>query len=165
MRNAAEERAARIGELVERMEAIPDSGSRDTARELMEAILELHGAGMERMIEMVLDSGEAGNAAIRRFAGDRLVSGLLALHDLHPDSVEARAGRAIAKMSGSVELMSVFDGVVKVRLNGAACGLRESVEAALAEAVPDAREIVMEEVSAAPAFVPLGSLTAPVAAA
>lgn len=165
MRSAVEERVARIGELVARVEAIPDPEMRQTAQSLMEAILELHGAGLERMIEMVLDSGDAGKAAVRRFTGDALVSGLLALHDLHPDGVEARAGRALAKMSGSAELVSVLDGVVRVRLNVSACGLRESVEAALQEAVPDAGEIVIDEAPVSPAFVPLDALTAPVAAA
>jgi hypothetical protein len=164
MRSAAEERVAQIGGLVARMEAIPDADSRAAAHALMEAILELHGAGLERMLDMVLDSGEAGKAAVRRFAGDSLVSGLLALHDLHPDSTEARAERAIAKMSGSAELVSVFDGVVRVRLTGSACGLRESVEAALQEAVPDAKEIAIEE-AAAPGFVPVASLTTPAAVA
>jgi hypothetical protein len=147
------------------MEAISDSESRQAAKALMESILELHGAGLERVIEMVLDSGDAGKAAIRRFTGDSLVSSLLALHGLHPDSLEARAGRALGRMSGSAELVSTFEEVVVVRLNGTACGLRDSVEAALREAVPDAREIVIQEAPAIPAFVPVESLTAPVAAA
>jgi hypothetical protein len=164
MRSAAEERAAQIGELVAQVEAIADPASREAAQALMAAILELHGAGLERMIEMVLDAGDAGKAALRRFAGDPLVSSLLVLHDLHPDGLEARALRALLRMSGSAELVSVFDDVVTVRLNGTACGLRESVEAALREAVPDAREIRFEEAPEIAAFVPLESLTAPAAA-
>ena len=81
----------------------------------MESILELHGAGMERMMELVAESGQAGDAAIRRFANDILVASLLVLHDLHPDDMETRVRQVLSKQSLHAELAGIFDGVVRVR--------------------------------------------------
>ena len=55
MATADEERARRIEELVRQIEQIPDPESRECAQKAMEAILELHGAGLERMMELVLE--------------------------------------------------------------------------------------------------------------
>jgi hypothetical protein len=158
MAKVDEERVRRIEDLVRRLGDIPDRESRETAHALMEAILELHGAGLERMLEIVFDAGESGKAAIRRFAGDSLVASLLVLHGLHPDDMETRAQQALGKLHGTAELMGVFEGVVRVRLIGNARGLREAVETALGETVPDASEIVIEEGIPASAFVPLAAL-------
>ena len=83
MAMADEARLRRIEELVRRLDEIPNRESRETARALMEAILELHGAGLERMMGIVFEQGDTGKAAIRRFAGDELVGSLLLLHNLH----------------------------------------------------------------------------------
>jgi len=158
MANVDEERVRRIEDLVRRLEGIPDRESRETAQSLMEAILELHGAGFERMMDIVFETGESGKAAIRRFAGDGLIASLLLLHGLHPDDMETRVLHALGKAHGTAELLGVFEGVVRVRLTGSGCGLKESVEAAVREAVPDATEIVIEEGLAQNGFVPLASL-------
>jgi hypothetical protein len=158
MAQADEERVRRIEDLVRRLEEIPDPESRNTAHALMEAILELHGAGLERMMEIVFDTGDSGKAAIRHFAGDGLVASLLVLHGLHPDDMETRVQQALGKMHGNAELMGVFEGIVRVRVTGNGRGLKESVEAAVREAVPDAAEIVIEESAPSGGFVPLSSL-------
>ena len=93
----AEDQVRRIEELVRRVDQIPDPEARATAGELMESILALHGAGMERMMELVAESGQAGDAAIRRFANDSLVASLLVLHGLHPDDLETRVRQVLAK--------------------------------------------------------------------
>lgn len=143
---------------MQRLEAIEDIEGRQTAHALMEAVLELHGAGLERMMNIVYETGEFGEAAIRRLAGDGLVASLLVLHGLHPDDLETRAQQALGKVHGNAELMGVFEGTVRVRLTGAACGLKESVEAALREAVPDAAGIIVEEAAPANGFIPLTAL-------
>ena len=153
-----EDRVRRIEELVRRVEAIPDREHRETAHALMEAILELHGAGLDRMMEIAFESGESGKAMIRRFASDGLLSSLLVLHGLHPDDIETRVLHALGKMHGNAELLGVFEGVVRIRLTGSGCGLRESVETTVREAVPDAAEIVITEGPAVNGFVPLAAL-------
>jgi hypothetical protein len=152
------ERVRRIEDLVRRVENIADAESRQTALSLMEAILELHGAGLERIMEISFDAGESGKAAIRRFAGDSLIASLLVLHGLHPDDLETRVTHALGKARVDAELMGVFDGVVRVRLTGSGCGLKEAVETVLREAVPDAAEVVIEESLPSNGFVPLSSL-------
>ena len=157
MATADEERARRIEELVRQVEQIPDRESRECAQKAMEAILELHGAGLERMMELVLEGGASGEAAMRRFTNDSLVSSLLILHDLHPDDVETRIGETLRKMHAQAELIGVFDGAVRVRLSGEGCGLKESVAAAIRAIAPDVTEVIIEE-RPAQGFVPLGAL-------
>jgi hypothetical protein len=163
MSKAPEERTREIVDLVARVDGISDPEFRGAARSLMTAILELHGAGLERMVEIVLDSGEAGKAAVRRFAGDNLVSSLLVLHDLHPDNIETRVHRALTKLPFHAELVGIFEGAVRVRLTGSGCG-KASLETALREAAPDATDILIEEVALPPGFVPLEALSIPLAA-
>jgi hypothetical protein len=153
-----EERIRRIEDLVRRMEAIPDPASRETAQALMEAILDLHGAAMERMMEIVFDAGESGKGLVRRLAGDSIVASLLVLHGLHPDDIETRVQHALGKMHGSAELLGVFEGCVRVRLTASGCGMRDAVAAAIREAAPDATEILIEESAPSGGFVPLASL-------
>jgi hypothetical protein len=161
MATADEERARRIEELVRQVEQIPDPESRECARKAIEAILELHGAGLERMMELVLEGGTSGEAPGRviaqRFTNDSLVSSLLILHDLHPDDVETRIGETLRKMHAQAELVGVFDGAVRVRLSGEGCGLKESVEAAIRAVAPDVSQVIIEE-RPAQGFVPLTAL-------
>jgi hypothetical protein len=153
-----EDRVRRIEELVRRVELIPDADARQAALELMGAVLDLHGTGLERMMEIVHDAGESGKATIRRLAGDELVSSLLVLHGLHPDDIETRVQHALGKMHGNAVLLGVFEGSVRIRLTGSGCGLKEAVEAAVRDGVPDAAEIVIEESAPAGGFVPLEAL-------
>ena len=124
----------------------------------MESILELHGAGLDRMMEIAAAAGDPGEALIRKFGNDELVAALLVLHDLHPDDLETRVVHALGKWHGTVELIGAFEGVVRVRLSGSGCGMKEAVEAAIREAAPDAMEIVLEESPQAAGFVPLSAL-------
>lgn len=157
MATADEERARRITELVRGVEEIEDRESRERALQLMEAVLELHGAGLERMIAIVAEAGESGDAVIRRFTTDDLVSNLLLLHNLHPDDPETRIREAIRRMHGKAELMGLFEGVARVRLSAEGCGFRESVIALVREAAPEIGEVIVEE-SQVNGFVPLGAI-------
>ncbi len=76
----------------------------------MASILELHGAGLERMMEITSGAGDPVKALIRRFAGDNLVASLLVLHNLHPDDLETRVQHASGKLHGSAELIGEFRG-------------------------------------------------------
>lgn len=149
-----EKQVRRIEELVMRMEAIPDPAAREDALQLVQCILDLHGSGIERMMEIVFESGPSGEALLRRLATDPLVANLLLLHGLHPDNLETRASQALAKFPHASQLVSVLDNVVHVRIAG---GSKESIEAMLRDALPDAAAIVVEE-TVQPGFVPLAAL-------
>jgi hypothetical protein len=162
MAKVDEERIRRIDELVRRIEQISDRDTREAAHQLMESILELHGAGLDRVMEIVSDSGDAGQAIIQHLANDALVSSLLLLHGLHPDDLETRVYRAIARLNGDMsnghaELVGPYEGVVRVRVTGG-CGFRQSVEEAIRETAPDAMEVVIEERAQPNGFVPLAAL-------
>ena len=146
--------AERIEELVGRIRAIRDPECRDIAQRLMESILELHGAGLERIVHM------AGETTTREFARDPLVSSLLILHDLHPDDLSTRVHRALGKWHGAAELVGEFEGVVRVQLSAGGCDVKAAVLAAIQEAAPDAIEIIVEEGSVS-GFIPLEALIMP----
>ncbi len=156
MSKVDEDRVRRIEELVRRIELIPDPDSRESASQLMQAILELHGAGLERMMEIAFEAGSSGEALIRKFTSDNLVASLLVLHNLHPDDLETRVRQTLAKLPGHIELLSVFEDRVRVRVSSG--NTRESVEAALRNALPDAAEIIVEESLHLNGFVPLSML-------
>lgn len=157
-----ERRVRRIEDLVRRLENIADPESREIAEQLMQAVLDLHGAGLEKMMDLTFESGAAGEALIRRFANDSLVSSLLVLHGFHPDDLETRVRQVLAKAPGHVELLSVLDGVVHVRLSSGGCGSaepeEESLKVMLRGSIPDVTEIVVHHTAAMNSFVPLLSL-------
>lgn len=165
MASADEERVRRIEDLVRRMEQLPEGEGRTVAQSLMEAVLELHGAGLERMMDIVWDSGEFGKAAVRKFANDGLVSSLLVLHDLHPDDLETRVQKILSKLesgkaSGKAELIGSFENNIRVRVIGG-CGWKDLVESSIREAAPDAVSITVEEAPTPGGFVSLESLGFP----
>ncbi len=146
-----------IEALVQKVQALPDSYARQTALDLVQAVMDLHAAGLERMMDVLADL-DTGGAAFDAFAADGLVSSLLLLHDLHPLDLETRVTRALDRPG--VELLSTANGVVRVRVKGGP-GLREAVQTALMEAAPDAVDIQVE--GGAPVsggFVPLTALVA-----
>ena len=158
-------------ELIERsvleIEAAADAGLRATAQQLVQAVLELHATGLERLLEVVHGSGELGQDIIDRLGRDALVSKLLLLHSLHPLALEARVTRAVDEVRqtlrsqhGDVELLEIVDGRVRVRVVGNAA-TASTVEAAIMDAAPDVAAIDVDgaaEQAAVVAFVSLDSL-------
>jgi Fe-S cluster biogenesis protein NfuA len=166
---ALQDRIQRIGEIVEQLESATDPHTHAMAKELLESLMALHGAGLERILELAAGEGEAGNSIIRKCAKDELVSSLLVLYGLHPDDLRTRVTRALEKSrskveshGGSAELVSISEeGVVTLRLKvtSTGCGssassLKSMLEAAVQDAAPDAEGIVVEE--SGPGLMPSG---------
>jgi Fe-S cluster biogenesis protein NfuA/nitrite reductase/ring-hydroxylating ferredoxin subunit len=140
-----EQLIARVQELTGRLEDLDDSACRDVAEELVSAVVQMYGAGLERIVEL------AGPENHERMAGDELVAGLLIVHDLHPAPIEQRVADALDTVrpymeshGGDVNLLGVEDGVVKLRLTGSCKSCRAStstlelaVRQALDAAAPD----------------------------
>ena len=143
------QRIQRIEGLIQQIESSADPGTKASVRELVEALLDYHGAGLGRILEL------AGEDATREFARDPLIASMLLLYDFHPDDFETRVRRAVDGLPG-VLLVSVSDGVVRLRSTSAHT-VREAVERALYEVAP---EIVAVEIEGLPAssFVPLEAL-------
>lgn len=158
---ALQKRIQRIGEVVEQLESVADPNSRAMAKELLESLMALHGAALERILELASEVGEAGATLIAKCGRDELVSSVLLLYGLHPVDLHSRVTRALDKLrpyleshAAKAELASVgAEGGVRVRLqlksNG--CGsaaVKSTVEAALQDAAPDAATITIEETGA-----------------
>src|SRR5512145_3173057 len=121
----AREQVARVDALLEDVEGFADPAARDTATELVGALLDLYGEGLERLVARVRDP-----AAL---ADDELVSHLLLLHGIHPVPVEERVRAALAEVrpyldshGGDVELLAIEEGVVRLRMQGSCDGCPSS---------------------------------------
>jgi hypothetical protein len=152
------ETAANIEELAASLAEITDVKGRETAQSLIEAMLELHGNALDRMLRITFDCGSEGQRLIRKFASDPLVAGLLVLHNLHPDPMETRVRTALSKLNVRVESVMVDAGNVRVRLLGATQQLQDQARVAALEAAPDAADIIVEARTSG-GFVPVASLT------
>jgi Fe-S cluster biogenesis protein NfuA/nitrite reductase/ring-hydroxylating ferredoxin subunit len=148
---------ARVQELTGRLEDLEDAACRELAEELTGAVVQMYGAGLERIVELI-DEETRG-----RLAADELVAGLLMIHDLYPVPIEERVLAALETVrpymeshGGNVELLGVEDGIARLRLEGSCKSCRASsstlelaVRQALQEAAPDLLgmdvEGVMEE--------------------
>jgi len=152
--------------------------ARERAEELVRLVVELYGAGLERVLEILYDAGRLDDEVQDRLADDDLVASLLLVHGLHPYGVQDRVEQALAKVrpylgshGGDVELIEVTDeGVVRLRLLGSCDGCASSaltlslaVEGAIEAAAPEVVRIDVEP-GAEPAptgnVIPVESLSA-----
>lgn len=150
----------KIEALVRIIESSADSSIRASAIELMQALMDLNSAGLERMMEITFDSGEKGSELIDSFARDEMVSSLLLLYGLHPLDMESRILQALDKVrpylhshGGDVELLGITEGVVRLALQGSCDGcassamtLKLAIEEAIYEAAPDTIALEVEGV-------------------
>lgn len=169
-----QQRIQRIGGLVQEIESIADPSVRASTKELVQLLMEFHGAGLDRALEITAKTGDPGLRLIDELGRDPLVSSLLVLYGLHPDDLEARVTRALEQIrpkvqrnGGEVELLGIEDGTVRLRLRltGHTCAstgatLQSTVEEAIYEAAPDVVSIVVEglEGKSADGFVSLDKL-------
>jgi hypothetical protein len=162
----------KIEELIGTLDRAADPALRSAAKELVSALMEVHGACLARMLDTLNKSGEAGQHAIRTYVEDPLIRNLLILYELHPVEFDVRVKQALEKFQSSkaaadakVELLSTEGGNIRVRYSSdnkgcGAGGLKASIEAALIDAAPDASGIFVEDASPkiSQAFVPLSAL-------
>jgi hypothetical protein len=136
-----------IERLICQIEESADPGTKAGVRELVQAILEFHGAGLNRIVEL------SGEQQVREFARDEAVAPLFLLYGLHPETLEARVRRAVDKLQG-VDLTSIEDGVVRLKSDVS----REAIEQALYAAAPEIVAVEIETTAASSSFVPLEAL-------
>jgi Fe-S cluster biogenesis protein NfuA len=152
-------RLERVDELIRRLEAGADPSVRTVTQELVATLMELHAAGLDRVLTLLRASPDAG-ATLERLAADELVQSVLLLHGLHPVGIETRVREALEKTrpylrshGGNVELVAVEpDGTVRLRMQGSCHGcpssavtLKLAIEKAIQEAAPDVLAIVLED--------------------
>jgi Fe-S cluster biogenesis protein NfuA len=154
-------RSERVEKLAAKLDQANDPEVRATALELVQSVVELHGAALQRLIDRCIETPD-GERVLNEALQDDLVSSMFLLHSLHPDDLETRVLRGIESVrpylkshGGDCELAGVHDGVVRLRLHGS-CGscpsssltLKNAVEDALYQVAPDIKEIVAENAAA-----------------
>ncbi|HKP13515.1 MAG TPA: NifU family protein [Blastocatellia bacterium] len=153
-----QQRIQKIEALVRKVEGLADAEARANALELFQLVMDLHGAGVERMMNVVYEAGEPGRAIIDKLGQDELAGSLLLLYGLHPLDLETRVMQALDKLrpdlrshGARAELLGVREGVVRLRLEQSAggCGssaqsLRAALEEAIYTAAPDITALEVE---------------------
>ncbi len=175
-----------VGELIERVQAltarleqIADPRARDAAEELVSAVIGLYGHGLERLVEILDEAGDEAAALRQRLVDDEIVASLLLIHDLYPIDLETRVMEALDSVrpymeshGGNVELVSLEDGVARIKLAGSCDGcpasastLELAIKQALDEAAPDLEALIVEgqiEGAQAPQSLAPGAMELPV---
>jgi Fe-S cluster biogenesis protein NfuA/nitrite reductase/ring-hydroxylating ferredoxin subunit len=147
----------RIERLLDEIEGLPDAGAREKALEVVEALLDLYGAGLGRIVTEV--GARRDDELVAALLRDELVSHLLLLHGLHPLPVEKRVVAALEEVrpyleshGGGVELLGIAGEQVRLRLFGSCSGcpsstmtLKLAIENAIQKAAPEIEEVVAED--------------------
>lgn len=169
-----QEQVRQLGQRIEQFEQMPAGPAKTAGRELVQLLMDVHGEGLERMMEIVFESGDQGAKIIDRLGKDESVASLLLLYSLHPDDLETRVEKAaermrprLRKLACAIESLEVRESAVQVRLGAAghSCGssskdIRSIVEDCIYQFAPDVTslEILGLEEPATGGFVALDSL-------
>jgi Fe-S cluster biogenesis protein NfuA len=159
-------RLERLEALLRQVERLADPAAKSCARELVQAVLDLHMEALERLFDRISASGERAAGLLDDCARDEVIAGLLLLHGLHPHSVEDRVRQALEQArpylrshGGNVELLEVQGEVVRLRLEGSchscpssAVTMQQTIEEAIYARAP---EVTTVEVEGMPEDAPL----------
>jgi len=162
----------RIASLVEELERSPESPTRERARALVQAVLDLHRVGLVRILEMAAARPD-GSDLVRELSTDQTVTLLMSLHDLQPESAETRVRAAVdglrpllLEQGVAIELEGTGEDAVRVRLRKAGtiraadARLRAEIEGAIFRSAPEIATIEIDGLDGAP-VVPLTRLIEP----
>jgi Fe-S cluster biogenesis protein NfuA len=141
----------RVQELTARLQGVPDPVAREAGEALVSAVMDLYGEGLERIVRALDEAGPAVEGVRRALVDDGVVASLLLIHGLYPVDLETRVQEALDEVrpymhshGGDVELLSLHDGVARLRLEGSCQGcpasaatLEQAIRQALEEAAPD----------------------------
>ena len=147
-----------VQELQTRLESAGDSATRELAEEVVSAVVQMYGVGLERIVGALMDAGEEGRQIAATLPDDPLVATLLLIHDLHPVPLERRVQEALDSVrpymeshGGNVELLSLEHGVARIHLRGSCsdCSassvtLELAIKQALEQAAPDLEGLEVE---------------------
>jgi Fe-S cluster biogenesis protein NfuA len=144
---APEELVERVQELLGSLDEIADPVAQNRVQELVGAVLELYGAGLERILGVLADAGEPALPIRDAILDDGIVASLLLIHGLYPIPLEERVLQGLENIrpflaghGGNVELISVENGVARLKLKGSCDGCPASastLENALREAIDE----------------------------
>ncbi|MEV3980440.1 hypothetical protein [Nonomuraea sp. NPDC049758] len=119
---------ARIGRIESLLE-----GAEPPAVELAQALLDLYGEGLTRIMAAADDDLAA------RLAADDVVAHLLLLHDLHPIDVRTRVEDALR--GTGAEVLAVEGDLVRLRLPDDDGNSADAVRRAVRDAAPEVEQV------------------------
>lgn len=151
----------RVQRLSAEVDRLADPAARGTAQDLLAAVMELYGEGLERILGVIEEAGEAGEPIRAGLSDDGVVASLMLIHDLYPVPLEERVLEALDEVrpymeshGGNVTMLSLEDGVARLRLEGSCDGcpasastLELAIKQALDEAAPDLAGLEVEGIS------------------
>lgn len=167
-----------IARIVEELERVADPAATALMGELVASVLDLHAAGLRRMLEIMLEnaaqSGSEAAALRNAFEQDALVRALLVLHDLSALSAQQRVQRALEELQPylrqtgtAATVLHLDDETAQVQLtvpgtadDAAVEHIRRRVELALLEAAPSLAGIQVMVRRAAAGLIPVSALCA-----
>jgi Fe-S cluster biogenesis protein NfuA len=160
----------RIGRLVQEIESIADPVVRAAAKNLLQLLMDLHGAALEKALDIVAEAGEPGMNIIDRLGRDSLVSSVLILYGLHPEDLGTRVVKAVERIRPQlrkhgceVELLGANDGAIRLRVETGShtCGsTAKTLQATLEDAIYDAAPDLISLTIAGIRFCSLGPINA-----
>jgi Fe-S cluster biogenesis protein NfuA len=149
----------RLEELIRALDAHTDPAAKETARELLTLVLDLHGMGLAKLMGIVT-TAEGGTAILARLVDDEQVRAMLLLHGLHPDDLETRVRRAVDRLRPHLgvhglrlDVVEIASGTVRLRLHGSGAAtikapllwtLPGEIEDAVVEEAPDVEKILID---------------------
>lgn len=123
--------------------AAPDE--RQRLRGLVQTVLDLHGAALTRLLDLIARTGVLGQQILHDADKDELIRSLFLLHGLHAEDLESRLGLALDQVrpflhsqGADVELTAIADDAVRLRLlrgNGSYPATEQTLRAAIEEAI------------------------------
>ncbi|MGH9124167.1 MAG: NifU family protein [Acidimicrobiales bacterium] len=126
----------RIGELTEELTNLPDPRTAEKVSELLDWVDAFHHAGLGRLVEMIRQW--RGEIFLESVSADEVVGTMLAAYGLGEGAqTEAEATAAVEQAleqvrplveshGGDLEVVSVVDGVVQIRMKGTCDGCPSS---------------------------------------
>lgn len=159
MSSELKELIKRGDELLNRLDALPNSEAKALAFDLLKALDAIHRRSLGRLIEEL--KRREGAARIEQLAEDESIAALLEMYDLLPLDEKAKAEKALEGVleyihshDGRLEILEVEDGMVSLRLSGScitcpgsALTLNLMVETALRERMPGFKGMHIEDPS------------------
>ena len=154
-------RIQKIGGLIAQIRSAADPEIRTAALDLVQILMDFHAAGIDRMMEISSNAGDAGWELIDEFGRDETVAHMLLLHGLHPVDLDIRVRDALDRVrpylqshGGNVELLAIDGGIVRLSLTGSCNGcasssltLKTAIETAIFESAPDVISVECETAS------------------
>jgi Fe-S cluster biogenesis protein NfuA len=147
----------RLEHLLEELRMLEPT-ARQRAEECLRLVPHRYGAGLNNVMELIVDSGDV--VLLDKVVKNGLVHNLLVLHGLHPFELASRIDVALdsvrpylASHGGDVEVLEVDEeaGAITIRLLGSCDGcpssavtLKMAVEDAIHQAAPEVAHIIVD---------------------